>query len=57
MGASIRIILDTLHATSDTIFISFEIDDSVVTFVSASFMPRRYAAVVDTAAGIGFRGK
>jgi hypothetical protein len=57
MCTSIRIILDTLYATSNTVFVSLEIDDSVVALVSASPMSRRDAAVVITTTSLGFRGE
>jgi hypothetical protein len=57
MSTPIRVILDTLYATSDTVLVSLEIDDPVVAFVSATLVSRGDAAVVITTTGLGHRGQ
>jgi P pilus assembly chaperone PapD len=57
MSASIRIVLYVLHATGDTVLVSFEVDDSIVALVSATPVSRRNATVVITATRIRFRRK
>jgi hypothetical protein len=57
MSTPIRVILDSFYATSDTVFVSLEIDDSVVAFVSASLVSRRDAPVVISTTSLGLRGE
>jgi hypothetical protein len=57
MSTPIRVILDTLNATGNPVFVSLEIDDSVVAFVSTSLVSRRDAAVVITTTCLRHRGE
>ena len=57
MSTPIRVILDTLYATGDTVFVSLEIDDAIVAFVSASLVSRRDATEVIATTRPGLRGQ
>jgi hypothetical protein len=57
MGASVGIVLDTFDATGDAIFVSLEVDDPIVAFMSAALMTCRDAAMVVAPTSTGFRGE
>lgn len=55
MRAAVRIVLDSLDAACDSVFISFEINDSVMALVPTAFVPRCDSTVIIAPARIGLR--
>jgi len=54
MGATVRIVLDTLYAARNPIFIPLKIDDSIMALMTATSMARRNSTVIITPTRIGF---
>jgi hypothetical protein len=54
MGTTVGIIFDTFHLCGYAFFIAFEVDNSVVLFVSATTVAGGYSAIVVASSCFGF---